>query len=93
MSPRVYLTAADNGDGALRPWEGDMKTPNIGDEYEGSREAGTLGRSIVWRVTKLANKAGWDYVELQAVDEQLERKILSARALSDGRLFSRVGKA
>ena len=70
-----------------------MRTPSVGDEYAGSRRAGTLGRSIVWRVTKLLKKADSDYVELQAVNEQLEKKILSTRALSDGRLFSRVGKA
>ena len=69
-----------------------MRLPSVGDEYTGRRRPGTLGRSVTWRVAKILKKADSDYVELQPVNEQLERKILSARALNDSRLFLRVEK-
>jgi hypothetical protein len=71
--------------------EGEMRTPNIGDEYVSTRHSTTLGRTVMWRVTKISKKADtFDYVELEPVNERLQKKVLSVRALGDARLFSRV---
>jgi hypothetical protein len=68
-----------------------MRAPNVGDEYVSTRNSDkTLGKALTWRVTKVAKKADSDYVELEAVNAHLPRKFLSARALRDTRLFSRV---
>ena len=68
-----------------------MRSPNIGDEYVSARNPDTrVGKAVTWRVTRIAKKAQSDYVELQAVNAQLPKKLLSVRALRDGRLFSRV---
>ena len=49
------------------------------------------GRTVTWRVTKVAQKVdALDYVELEAINEPLQKKMLSVRALSDVRMFSRV---
>jgi hypothetical protein len=69
-----------------------MRTPNIGDEYVSARNSdSTLGKALTWRVTKIAKKANDDYVELEAVNSLLPKKLLSVGALSNGRLVSRVG--
>jgi hypothetical protein len=68
-----------------------MRTPNIGDEFISTRNADkALGKALTWRVTKVAKKAGDDYVELAPVNAQLPHKMLSVKALGDARLFSRV---
>ena len=68
-----------------------MRTPNIGDEYVSTRNSDrTLGKALTWRVAKVAKKADADYVELEAVNTPLSKKLLSARALRDTCLFSRV---
>lgn len=68
-----------------------MRTPNIGDQYISARNSVSLGRAVTWRVIKVAKKADeLDYVELEPVNAQLQKKVLSVRALSDARLFSRV---
>ncbi len=71
-----------------------MRTPNVGDQYVSARNSASLGQAVTWRVTKVAKKADErDYVELEPVNAQLSKKTLSVRALSDGRLFSRVQAA
>jgi hypothetical protein len=68
-----------------------MRAPNVGDEYVSIRHSATLGRTVTWRVTKVAQKVdAIDYVELEAINEPLQKKVLSVRALRDGRMFSRV---
>ena len=68
-----------------------MRTPNIGDQFVSARNSDrTLGKALTWRVTKVAKKADSDYVELEAVNAHLPKKLLAARALRDARLFSRV---
>ena len=68
-----------------------MRTPNIGDEYFSARNSErALGKALTWGVTKVAKKADSDYVELEAVNAELPRKMLSVKALRDTRLFSRV---
>lgn len=68
-----------------------MRTPNIGDQYTSVRNADhTLGKPLTWRVARVAKKAGADHIELEAVNAQLPKKLLSVRALGDARLFSRV---
>ncbi len=68
-----------------------MRTPNIGDQYVSARNSVQLGRAVMWRVIKVAKKADeLEYVELEAVNAQLQKKVLSVRALTDARLFSRV---
>ena len=68
-----------------------MRIPSIGDEYVSARSLDrTLGKALTWRVTKVAKKADSDYVELEAINAALPKKLLSVRALRDARLFSRV---
>jgi hypothetical protein len=68
-----------------------MRMPNVGDEYVSARNSDTtLGKALTWRVTKVAKKADNDYVELEAVNAQLPKKLLAVRALRNTRLFSRV---
>ena len=68
-----------------------MRTPNVGDEYVSARHSTTLGRAVTWRVTKISREADTlDYVELEPINERLQKKVLSVRALADARLFSRV---
>ena len=68
-----------------------MRTPNVGDQYISARNAdASLGKPLRWRVTKLAKKDDSEYVELEATNAQLPKKMLSVRALGDARLFSRV---
>jgi len=68
-----------------------MRTPNVGDQYVSARNAdGTLGKALMWRVTRVAKKANRDYVELEAVNAALPKKLLSLGVLGDTRLFSRV---
>jgi hypothetical protein len=68
-----------------------LRTPNVGDEYVSARNADrSLGKALTWRVTKIATKADSQYVELEAVNAQLPRKLLSVKALGDARLFSRA---
>jgi hypothetical protein len=68
-----------------------MRMPNIGDEYISARNSDTrVGKALTWRVTRFAKKSDSAYVELQAVNAQLPKKLLSVRALRDTRLFSRV---
>jgi len=68
-----------------------MRTPNVGDEYVSARNADTsLGKALTWRVTRVAKKADNHYVELEPVNAQLPKKLLSVRALGDARLFSLV---
>ena len=68
-----------------------MRTPNVGDQYVSARNSDkTLGKALTWRVTRVAKKSDSEYVELTPVNAQLPKKLLSARALRDARLFSRV---
>ena len=68
-----------------------MRMPNVGEQYVSTRNSDrTLGMTLTWRVTKVAKKAGSDYVELASVNVQLPSKMISVRALSDARLFSRL---
>ena len=68
-----------------------MRTPNVGDEYVSARNSATLGRAVMWRVTKISKKADTlDYVELEPINERLQKKVLSVWALGDSRQFSRV---
>lgn len=68
-----------------------MRMPNIGDEYVSARNSDRmLGKALAWRVTKVAKRADTDYVELEPVNTQLQKKVLSIRALNDTRLFSRI---
>ena len=68
-----------------------MRTPNVGDQYISARNAdASLGKPLTWRVTRVAKKADSEYVELEATNAPLPRKMLSVRALGDARLFSRV---
>ena len=68
-----------------------MRTPNIGDRFVSARSSVSLGKAVMWRVSKIAKKIdALDYVELEPVDAQLQRKLVSVRALGDARLFSRV---
>ena len=71
--------------------DGEMRAPNVGDHFVSVRHSTTLGRTVTWRVTKVAQKVdAIDYVELEAINESLQKKVLSVKALSDGRMFSRV---
>jgi hypothetical protein len=68
-----------------------MRPPNIGDQFVSARNSASVGKTVTWRVSKIAKKSdALDYVELEPIDTQLQRKVVSVRALGDARLFSRV---
>ena len=68
-----------------------MRTPHVGDEFVSARNSDrSLGKALTWRVTKAAKKADSEYVELEAVNAEPPRKMLSVKALRNTRLFSRV---
>lgn len=68
-----------------------MRTPNVGDECVSACNSEALGRAAKWRVTKVAKEAdARDYVELEPINSQLQKKVLSVSALSNSRLLSRL---
>ena len=66
-----------------------MRIPNIGDHYVSARNS-VLGKALTWRVTRVAKKADSEYVELEPINAQLPKKLLSVKALGNTRLFSRA---
>lgn len=67
-----------------------MRNPDVGNQFVSVRRS-ILSKDVTWRVTSIVRKAdAINYVQLEAIDDPLQKKVVSVRALRDSRMFSRV---